>query len=72
MYYNIGTERGENDGDFADWCLGLLDDCASQQYSKKVLTTAFHFGIIEMKGDKKDESNLQTQPRFHRLGFECE
>lgn len=60
MYYNIGTERGENDGDFTDWCLGLLDDCASQQYSKKVLTTAFHFGIIEMKGDKKDESNLQT------------
>lgn len=58
MYYNIGTERGENDGDFIIGYLGLLDDCASQQYPKKVLTTAFHFGIIEMKGDKKDESNL--------------
>ena len=58
MYYNISTERGENDGDFITGCLDLLNCCAPQQYSKKVLTTAFHFDIIEMKGDKKNESNL--------------
>jgi hypothetical protein len=48
MYYNIGTERGENDGDFADWYLGLPDCCASQKYSQRVLTFHFKSDIIRM------------------------